>query len=161
MFITKKKHAAIVAGLNAEIVRLGTLLTDQREVKDLMHSSTARTDRLLERLVDKAASFSTFTAGPLNIRGELNMPDNVPVYVDEVSTPINDGGTAFSVPDSHLTTGMSLRAYIAAKALPTLIGLTTPADAAKYTPDDLQAAAARAACGYANKLIAELGKGGK
>lgn len=79
MFITKKKHAAVVAGLNAEIVRLGTLLTDQREVKDLMHSSTARTDRLLERLVDKAASFSTL----LNISGELVMPDNIPVYVDD------------------------------------------------------------------------------
>ena len=83
MLITKKKHAAVVAGLNAEIVRLGTLLTDQREVKDLMRSSTARTDLLLERLVDKAASFSTFAAGSLNISGELILPDNVPVYVDD------------------------------------------------------------------------------
>ncbi len=75
--------------------------------------------------------------------------------------PINDGGTAFSVADSHLTTGMSLRAYIAAQAMPAIIGLMTLADAAKYNPDDLQAAAARAACGYADKLIAELGKEGK
>jgi hypothetical protein len=57
--------------------------------------------------------------------------------------------------------GMSLRAYIAAKAMPAIIGITTPADAAKYSPDDLQAATARAACGYADALIAELGKGGK
>ena len=75
--------------------------------------------------------------------------------------PINDGGTAFSVADSHLTTGMSLRAYIAAKALPTLIGITTPAEREKYTPADLQTATARAACGYADALIAELGKEGK
>jgi len=53
---------------------------------------------------------------------------------------------------------MSLRAFIAAKALPALISFTTPADAAKYSPADLQAAAARVACGYADKLIAELGK---
>lgn len=57
--------------------------------------------------------------------------------------------------------GMSLRAYIAAQAMPAIIGLMTLADAAKYNPDDLQAAAARAACGYADKLIAELGKEGK
>jgi len=57
--------------------------------------------------------------------------------------------------------GMSLRAYIAAQAMPAIIGITTPADAANYTPDDLQAATARAACGYADKLIAELGKEGK
>ena len=86
-----------------------------------------------------------------------------------MSTPINDGGTAFPVPDSHYangqvqygTSGMSLRAYIAAQAMPAIIGLMTLADAAKYNPDDLQAAAARAACGYADKLIAELGKEGK
>ena len=75
--------------------------------------------------------------------------------------PINDGGTAFSVADSHLTTGMSLRAYIAAQAMPSIIGLMTPADAAEYKPADLQAATARAACGYADALIAELGKEGK
>ena len=57
--------------------------------------------------------------------------------------------------------GMSLRAYIAAKAMSAIIGLMTPADAANYTPDDMQAATARAACGYADALIAELGKGGK
>jgi hypothetical protein len=68
---------------------------------------------------------------------------------------------SFSVPDSHLTTGMSLRAYIAAKAMPAIIGLMTPADAAEYKPADLQAATARAACGYADALIAELGKEGK
>jgi len=86
-----------------------------------------------------------------------------------MSTPINDGGTAFPVPDSHYpsgavqygTNGMSLRAYIAAKALPALIGLMTPADAAEYKPADLQAATARAACGYADALLAELGKEGK
>ena len=78
--------------------------------------------------------------------------------------PINDGGTAFSVADSHLTTGMSLRAYIAAKAMQSIIGWTPPDDAAKYNPDDLQfatARTARAACGYADALIAELGKEGK
>jgi hypothetical protein len=68
---------------------------------------------------------------------------------------------SFSVPDSHLTTGMSLRAYIAAKAMPAIIGITTPADAAKYSPDDLQAVSARVACGYADALIAELGKEAK
>jgi hypothetical protein len=68
---------------------------------------------------------------------------------------------AFSVPDSHLTTGMSLRAYIAIQAMPAIIGLMTPADAAEYKPADLQAATARAACGYADKLISELGKGDK
>ena len=57
--------------------------------------------------------------------------------------------------------GMSLRAYIAAKAMSAIIGITTPADAANYTPDDMQAATARAACGYADALIAELNKGGK
>jgi hypothetical protein len=56
---------------------------------------------------------------------------------------------------------MSLRAYIAAKAMPAIIGLMTPADAAEYKPADLQAATARAACGYADALIAELGKGDK
>ena len=56
---------------------------------------------------------------------------------------------------------MSLRAYIAAKVMPAIIGLLTPADAAKYTPADLQAATAIAACGYADALIAELGKEGK
>ena len=54
--------------------------------------------------------------------------------------------------------GMSLRAYVATKAMQAIIGLTTPADAAKYNPDDLRAATARAACGYADALIAELGK---
>jgi hypothetical protein len=68
---------------------------------------------------------------------------------------------AFSVPDLHLTTGMSLRAYIAAKAMPAIIGITTPTDAARSNPDDLQAVTARAACGYADKLISELGKEGK
>jgi hypothetical protein len=57
--------------------------------------------------------------------------------------------------------GMSLRAYIAAQAMPAIIGLMTPADAAEYKPADLQAATARAACGYADALIAELGKEGK
>jgi hypothetical protein len=86
-----------------------------------------------------------------------------------MSTPINDGGTAFPVPDSHYangqvqygTSGMSLRAYIAAKAMQSIIGWTPPDDAAKYNPDDLQfatARTARAACGYADALIAELGK---
>jgi hypothetical protein len=86
-----------------------------------------------------------------------------------MSTPINDGGTAFPVPDSHYqngqvqygTSGMSLRAYIAAKAMQAIIGLTTSGDAAKSNPDDLQAATARAACCYADALIAELGKGDK
>ena len=57
--------------------------------------------------------------------------------------------------------GMSLRAYIAAQAMPAIIGLMTPADAAEYKPSDLQAATARAACGDADALIAELGKGDK
>ena len=85
MLITKKKHAAVVAGLTAEIVRLGTLLTEQREVKDLMRSSTARTDLLLERLVDKAVAGSLFASSAgMNFRGsELILPDNVPVYVDD------------------------------------------------------------------------------
>ena len=86
-----------------------------------------------------------------------------------MSTPINDGGTAFPVPDSHYangqvqygTSGMSLRAYIATHVMPAIIGLVTTADAAKYSPDDLQAATARAACGYADALIAELGKEAK
>ena len=86
-----------------------------------------------------------------------------------MSTPINDGGTAFPVPDSHYangqvqygTSGMSLRAYIAAQAMPAIIGLMTLADAAEHKPADLQAATARAACGYADALIAELGKEGK
>jgi len=87
-----------------------------------------------------------------------------------MSNPITvTGTTTFPVADSHHangqvqfgTNGMSLRAYIATRALPTIIGFTTPADAAKYSPDDLQAAAARAACRYADALIAELGKGGK
>ena len=86
-----------------------------------------------------------------------------------MSNPINNGGPAFPepfVPQSsgvalNMHPGMSLRAYIAAKAMPAIIRLTTIADAAKYSPDDLQAATARAACGYADKLIAELGKEGK
>jgi hypothetical protein len=45
--------------------------------------------------------------------------------------------------------------------MPAIIGLMTPADAAEYKPADLQAATARAACGYADALIAELGKEGK
>jgi len=57
--------------------------------------------------------------------------------------------------------GMSLRAYIATHAMPAIIGLMTPADAAEYKPADMQAATARAACGYADALIAELGKEGK
>ena len=57
--------------------------------------------------------------------------------------------------------GMSLRAYIATHAMQAMIGLTTSADAAKYSLDDLQAATARAACGYADKLIAELNKEAK
>jgi len=57
--------------------------------------------------------------------------------------------------------GMSLRAYIATEAMQAIIGFTTPADAAKYSVADLQAAAAHAACGYADALIAELGKEGK
>jgi hypothetical protein len=85
MLITKKKHAAVVAGLNAEIVRLGTLLTDQREVKDLMRSSTARTDLLLERLVDKTVAGSLFvsSAGTNFCGSKLTLPDNVAVYVDD------------------------------------------------------------------------------
>ena len=86
-----------------------------------------------------------------------------------MSNPINNGGPAFPEPfvpqSSGLTLnmhpGMSLRAYIAAKAMPAIIRLTTSADAAKYSPDDLKAATARAACGYADALIAELGKEGK
>jgi hypothetical protein len=87
-----------------------------------------------------------------------------------MSTSINNGGPAFpcetyghrngketTIP----TNGMSLRAYIAAKAMPAIIGLMTPADAAEYKPADLQAATARAACGYADALIAELEKEGK
>jgi hypothetical protein len=86
-----------------------------------------------------------------------------------MSTPTNDGGPAFPepfVPKSsglsiNMHPGMSLRAYIATKAMQSIIGLTTSGDAAKYNHDDLQAATARAACGYADALIAELGKGGK
>ena len=87
-----------------------------------------------------------------------------------MSTPINDGGPAFpcetyghrngketTIP----TNGMSLRAYVATKAMQSIIGLMTPADAAEYKPADLQTATARAACGYADALIAELGKEGK
>jgi hypothetical protein len=59
------------------------------------------------------------------------------------------------------TNGMSLRAYIATKAMHAIIGLTTPAAIAKHSPDDLQAATACAACGYADALIAELGKEAK
>ena len=87
-----------------------------------------------------------------------------------MSTPTN-GGPAFPelfVPNTaglgftlNMHPGMSLRAYFAAKAMPAIIRLTTSADAAKYSPDDLQAATARASCGYADKLIAELGKEGK
>jgi hypothetical protein len=90
-----------------------------------------------------------------------------------MSNRINDGGPIhpINVMDFQPTTGeqvvreqhpgMSLRAYIAAKAMQAVIGITTPADAAKYNPDDLQAATARAACGYADALIAELSKEGK
>jgi hypothetical protein len=56
---------------------------------------------------------------------------------------------------------MSLRAYIASRAMQAIIGITTSGDAAEYKPDDLQAATARAACGYADALIAALGKEGK
>jgi hypothetical protein len=86
-----------------------------------------------------------------------------------MSNPINNGGSAFPepfVPKSsglslNIHPGMSLRAYIACRAMQSIIGITTPADAARYNPDDLQAATARAACGYADALIAELGKEGK
>ena len=84
-----------------------------------------------------------------------------------MSTP-NNGGPAFPINaidwrdiPNHPAPGMSLRAYIATKAMQSIIGVVASADAAKYTPDDLQAATAIAACGYADALIAELGKEGK
>jgi len=92
-----------------------------------------------------------------------------------MSTPIYSGGAAFPQPNHLIDTdrgreeargwmqdsGMSLRAYIATKAMQSIIGLTTSGDAATHTPDALQAATARAACCYADALIAELGKGDK
>ena len=86
-----------------------------------------------------------------------------------MSTPINDGGPAFPCqpldaqgnPCNAAQDGMSLRAYIASRAMQAIIGITTSGDAAEYKPDDLQAATARAACGYADALIAALGKEGK
>jgi hypothetical protein len=85
MFITKKKHKAIVAGLNAEIAKLTALLTDQSEVKTLMRRSNDSTDRLLERLVEKTVAGSLFVSSAgMNFRGsELILSDNVPVYVDD------------------------------------------------------------------------------
>ena len=91
-----------------------------------------------------------------------------------MSTHTN-GGPAFPQPNHIIDTergreeargwmqdsGMSLRAYIATKAMQSIIGVVTSSDAAKYTSDDLHAATAIAACGYADALIAELGKEGK
>ena len=57
--------------------------------------------------------------------------------------------------------GMSLRAYIATKAMQALINTTTQADVAKYNGAELREATARGACAFADALIAELGKEGK
>jgi len=85
-----------------------------------------------------------------------------------MSTLINEGGPAFPINakdwrdiPNHPAPGMSLRAYIATKAMQALINTTTQADVAKYNGAELREATARGACAFADALIAELGKEGK
>jgi len=86
-----------------------------------------------------------------------------------MSTPINDGGPAFPVADSHHangqvqygTNGMSLRAYIATAVSPAFLAMPGPSDLAKYNGEQIREITATASVLYADALIAELNKEAK
>ena len=79
MFITKKRHAKIVADLTADLKNAQDWTQEMKKQRDAAQNLQV----ILERLADKSASFSTFAAGSLNFKSELQLPDNVPVYVDD------------------------------------------------------------------------------
>jgi hypothetical protein len=74
---------------------------------------------------------------------------------------INDGGQAFPTVygPEHFEEGLSLRAYIAAKALPAVLehpeAIALGAERMKITPSE---ALAKICCEYADALIKELEK---
>ena len=79
MFITKKRHAKIVADLTADLKNAHDWTQEMKKQRDAAQNLQV----LLERLTDKAANFATFSSGSLNFKNELIMPDNVAVYVDD------------------------------------------------------------------------------
>jgi len=79
MFITKKRHAKIVADLTAELKNANDWLFEMRKQRD----AAQNLQTVLGKLADKAAGFACFSSGSLNVSGELILPDNVPVYVDD------------------------------------------------------------------------------
>jgi len=90
MFITKKKHKAIVADLEAEIKNaVADFTAEIKNANDRLEEMRKQRDAaqklagVLDKLADKSASFSTFAASSLNWKSELQLPDNVPVYVDD------------------------------------------------------------------------------
>ena len=79
MFITKKHHDRIVADLKASLKNSEDWVDEMRKQRDAAQNLQA----VLGKLADKAAGFACFSSGSLNVSGELILPDNVPVYVDD------------------------------------------------------------------------------
>jgi hypothetical protein len=79
MFITKKRHDRIVADLKASLKNSEDWVEEMRKQRDAAQNLKV----VLVTLADKAQKFDTFASGSLNFSGELIMPDNVPVYVDD------------------------------------------------------------------------------
>ena len=79
MFITKKRHAKIVADLMAELKNANDWIEELNRQRDAAQKLAG----VLDKLADKSASFSTFAAGSLNVSGELIMPDNIARFVPD------------------------------------------------------------------------------
>ena len=78
-------------------------------------------------------------------------------HVDEITN--NNGEPVATVTrDTGFITGMSLRAYIATAALPSMIGLINQRDIERMQPEQMHATCAVGAVLFADALIAELNK---
>lgn len=77
MFISKKKHDAIVADLKEDIDYLEKRLVKATDLKEVLTTLVA--DRK-NYLIGDSLSFVDCVSGSY----ELNLPDTVPVYVDDI-----------------------------------------------------------------------------